>query len=256
MSSFRICALMLFAFCLLSCEIEYVKPVRVEYHQQTVDSTLVKDAELENFIQPYREKIEGEMKTVLSYSAKNMFKSDTKYNTAIGNLMADAVLEVANPLFQQKHNQRIDAVLLNYGGIRSGINKGEITVRTVFDVMPFENEIVVVELPYEAVQEMMAYLIDRRTAHPIAGMQIQLKHNYSLAKASIQGEEIKLNDKKEKTYFIATSDYLWQGGDGMDFFTKNNNVYPLNYKLRNLLIDYFGKQKEVNPSQDNRFTVE
>lgn len=246
-------ALVVFGLC--SCEEEYVKPVKIVYQQQAIDSTLDKNAEMNDFIKPYQEKVDKEMKTVLSYSPNSMFKSDSKYNTAIGNMMADAVLEFGNPVFEEKHNLAIDAVLLNYGGIRSGISKGDITVRTAFDIMPFENEVIVVELPYDAVQEMIRYLMDKRTAHPIAGMQIKLNHNYSLAEAFINNEEIKLFDKKDKTFYIATTDYLLQGGDEMNFFAKNKNVYQLDYKFRNLLIDYFGKKEEVNATLDNRFTV-
>lgn len=240
---------------LFSCEEEYVKPVKISYQQQAIDSTLAKNTDMEEFIKPYREKIDAEMKTVLSYSPKSMFKSDSPYNTAIGNMMADAVLEEANPLFKQRHNLAIDAVLLNYGGIRSGISEGEITVRTAYDIMPFENKVVVVELPYEAAQEMIKYLMKKRTAHPISGMQIKLNHNYSFKEAFINNEAIQLEDKKNKSFYIATSDYLLQGGDEMDFFANNTEVFHLDYKLRNLFIDYFKKKDEINPTQDNRFTV-
>ncbi|WP_188458556.1 5'-nucleotidase C-terminal domain-containing protein [Psychroflexus planctonicus] len=240
---------------LFSCEEEYVKPVKISYQQQAIDSTLAKNTDMEEFIKPYREKIDAEMKTVLSYSPKSMFKSDSPYNTAIGNMMADAVLEEANPLFKQRHNLAIDAVLLNYGGIRSGISEGEITVRTAYDIMPFENKVVVVELPYEAAQEMIKYLMKKRTAHPISGMQIQLNHNYSFKEAFINNEAIHPEDNKNKSFYIATSDYLLQGGDEMDFFTNNTEVFHLDYKLRNLFIDYFKKKDEINPTQDNRFTV-
>lgn len=240
---------------LFSCEEEYVKPVKISHQQQAIDSTLAKNADMEEFIKPYREKIDAEMKTVLSYSPKSMFKSDSPYNTAIGNMMADAVLEEANPLFKQRHNLAIDAVLLNYGGIRSGISKGEITVRTAYGIMPFENKVVVVELPYKAAQEMIKYLMKKRTAHPISGIQIKLNHNYSFKEAFINNEAIHLEDKKNKSFYIATSDYLLQGGDEMDFFANNTEVFHLDYKLRNLFIDYFKKKDEINPTQDNRFTV-
>ena len=247
--------LALLSIALFACEDEYIKPVKIVYQQQAIDSSLSLDEDLNNYIQPYREKIDAEMQTVLSYTPNSMFKTDSKYNTAIGNMMADAVLEEANPLFKQKHNLEIDAVLLNFGGIRSGISKGDITVKTAYDIMPFENEVIIVELPYEAVQEMIKYLIDKKTAHPIAGIQIKLNHNYSLESAFINGEEIKLYDKKDKSFYIATSDYLLQGGDNMDFFAKNKKVFQLDYKLRNLFIDYFEKKDEIDAKQDNRFTA-
>lgn len=239
----------------IGCEAEYVKPIKITYQHQQIDNTLASDADLEAFIKPYKNKIESEMNTVLSYAPVSLSKTDSRYNTALGNMMADAVMELANPIFKERHNLQIDAVLLNYGGIRSGINEGDITVQTAYDLMPFENEVVVVALPYSAVQEMVSYLIDKKVAHPISGMQIHLEHDYSLHNASIQGEEIKLNDQKEKVFYIATSDYLLQGGDNMEFFAKNENVFSLDYKIRNLLIDYFGKKDTVEAQQDQRFLV-
>ncbi|GGE20652.1 5'-nucleotidase C-terminal domain-containing protein [Psychroflexus salis] len=239
----------------LSCEKEYVKPVKINYKQQAIDANLMADEEIENFIAPYKSRIEGEMKKVLSYAPQSMFKSQGKYNTAIGNMMADAVLEEATPIFKKQQNLNIDAVLLNYGGIRAGISKGDISVRTAFDIMPFENEVVVVELTYESVQKMIRYLMKKKIAHPIAGIQLQLNHDYTFKKASINGEEIKLNDQKDKHFYIATSDYLLQGGDEMSFFEDNKNVYHLDYKLRNILIDYFEKKEQILATVEKRFTV-
>lgn len=252
---FRFSAYILVLLSILSCEEEYVKPIQINYHKQAIDSTLNSDNELNSFIAPYRDKISSEMQVVLSYAPADMYKSDSKYNTAIGNMMADAVMQEANLIFEKRHGLKIDAVLLNYGGIRSGISKGDITVRTAYDIMPFENEIVVVELSHKTLQEMLKYIIDRRTAHPIAGMTIRLNHDYSLNSAIVNGDEIKLNDTKEKSYYIATSDYLFQGGDGMNFFKDNKQVFGLDYKLRNILIDYFKKQELILSQQDTRFTV-
>lgn len=247
--------ILIISFGMFSCEKEYVKPVKITYEQQDINSSLPANQEIEDFIAPYKKKIESEMQKVLSYAPKSMFKTDSKYNTAIGNLMADAVIEKAGPIFEKRFNLKLDAVLLNYGGIRSGISEGEVSIRTAFDIMPFENQIVVVELPYDAAQDMLRYLIDQKKAHPIAGMNLKLDHDYSLLNAEINGEEIKLNDSKNESFFIATSDYLFQGGDNMEFFTKHKNAYFLDYKIRNLLIDYFDEKEEVVSSKDDRFTI-
>ena len=243
------------SFGIFSCEKEYVKPVKITYEQQDINSSLPANKEIEDFIAPYKKQIESEMETVLSYAPKSMFKTDGEYNTALGNLMADAVFEKAGPVFEQRHQLKLDAVLLNYGGIRSGISEGEISVRTAFDLMPFENQVVVVELPYDAAQDMIKYLINQKKAHPISGMSLKLNHDYSLLNAEINGAEIKLSDNKNESFFIATSDYLFQGGDNMEFFNKHKNAYFLDYKIRNLLIDYFDEKEEIVSSRDDRFTV-
>ncbi|NBC57904.1 MAG: hypothetical protein GVY05_06425 [Bacteroidetes bacterium] len=223
--------------------------VKIKGNQIAIDSNLTKETSLEEFIKPYRNAIQKEMNRPLSYTKKAMFKTDHPLNTAIGNMMADAVYEMANPVFNSRHKKKIDAVLLNYGGIRSGINKGVITTKTAYNIMPFENLVVVAQLDAESMRAMINYLVKNQVAHPISNMQLQLKDNGVLG-------DFKINDKplnKNKTYFIATSDYLLQGGDNMNFFKEAKSVYEIDYKLRNLFIDYFKKHDTITATSDQRF---
>lgn len=219
-----------------------------EHERIAITDSIPKDKELEEFISPYRNKIMGEMEKVLSYSAKSMFKNDTPYNTAIGNMMADAVYELANPIFYSKFKDSIDVVLLNHGGIRAGISQGNIKTRTAFSIMPFENMVVVAELDATAMKEMFNYL-SKGKAHPFSNMNLVIDDDNKLKEARVNQQEL----DETKTYFVATSDYLIKGGDDMLFFQKAKNIYETDYKLRNLLIDYFEKKDTISYSSDNRF---
>ena len=163
--------------------------------------------------------------------------------------MADAVLEESNPIFESRTGETIDMVLLNHGGIRAILSKGNITTRTAYEIMPFENSVVVTKLKGTYVNELIAYLQKAKRAHPIAGLSIKLGDNYELLEAKIDGENI----DETKTYNVATNDYLYSGGDSMDFFQKSDTLYILDYKIRNVLIDYFTKKDTINPVIDNRF---
>jgi 5'-nucleotidase len=98
-------------------------------------------------------------------------------------------------------------------------------------------------------KELFAYLA-KGAAHPIAGMEVHLNPDGTLKEAKVQGQEIIDNE----TYFVATSDYLQKGGDSMDFFAKPISLLEIDYKIRNVLIDYFEKHDTIAPVQDNRFT--
>lgn len=214
-----------------------------------VDKSVSDNEDLNAFIQPYKSSIEGEMDKALCYTPNSMFKNDTPYNTAIGNMMADAVLDMANPVFKSRNGNSIDGVLLNHGGIRAGINKGVITTRTAYSIMPFENMVVVAELKGNQVKAMFEYLSRAKRAHPIANMSITVDDNWNLKQYSINGNAV----EDTKYYYIATSDYLANGGDNMNFFQKADTIYQIDYKLRNLLIDYFKKKDTINPKADDRF---
>ena len=204
---------------------------------------------LEQFILPYRNRVNQVLDSTLAYAPYPITKSDGKWNTTAGNLMADIVLEQANPIFKKRTGKSLDFVLLNHGGIRSIISKGPVTARTAYQIMPFENQIAITKMKGSAVRELVAFLIRSGRAHPIAGMQITMDQNKSLRSVTIQGKPFDEN----RTYFVATSDYLVKGGDRMGFFRENDTVYFLDYKIRNAMIDYFKKVDTLNPVVDNRF---
>lgn len=224
-------------------------PARIEGRQIQITPDIPANDSLEKFITPYKEHINKEMAEVLAYVPYNLSKSDGSYNTAIGNLLADALMELSNPLFNARTGKNIDMVLLNHGGIRSSIAKGNVTTRTAFQVMPFENEVVVAALKGEAIREMIRYLIDSGTAHPVAGIELQLDKDNSIKKILIQGKPL----KDSAIYYVATNDYLLEGGDNMTFFLEALETTSLDYKIRNLLIDYFKAKDTLRPVRDQRF---
>jgi 5'-nucleotidase len=232
-----------------SCQKEGYAPERIQGNSININNNIPSDSTINKFIAPYKESVDKEMNKVLAHTPLALTKKDSKYNTAIGNMMADAVMEMANPIFQKRTGYPFHAVLLNYGGIRSSLNAGAITTRAAYEIMPFENEVVVVELSGYQMKELFAYL-SSGVAHPIAGMEVHLNADCTINEPTVQGQKIIDNE----TYFIATNDYLQKGGDSMDFFAKPVSLLALDYKIRNLLIDYFTKHDTIAPVQDNRFT--
>ncbi|MGJ8593695.1 MAG: 5'-nucleotidase C-terminal domain-containing protein [Aquaticitalea sp.] len=222
---------------------------KIEGKQIAITDTLQTDPTVEAYIKPYREYVNKNLDSVLSYAVETYSKSDGKLNTALGNFIADAMYEQSNPVFKKRSGQDIDFALLNHGGIRAIISKGNITTRTAYEVMPFENAIVVAKLQGEQVKEMLDYLVEAKRAHPISKLQIIMDENDQLKEAKINGQLIDYN----KTYNVLTNDYLFNGGDGMDFFKKRDTVYVLDYKIRNAMIDYFTKTDTIRPVIDNRF---
>ncbi|MDX1318275.1 MAG: 5'-nucleotidase, partial [Xanthomarina gelatinilytica] len=137
----------------------------------------------------------------------------------------------------------------NHGGIRSIISKGDITTRTAFEIMPFENSVVVAAIKGSQVNDLVDYLVTAKRAHPISKLNLTVDTNYQLVDARINNKAIDTS----KIYYVATNDYLYNGGDGMDFFKPSDSLYILNYKIRNALLDYFYKTDTINPVIDDRF---
>ncbi|WP_411768869.1 5'-nucleotidase C-terminal domain-containing protein [Winogradskyella sp. A3E31] len=244
----KIIGLACFSIIIISCKNE-VHIDKIEGKRISISDSLESNSAIEAYIKPYREHVNNDLDSVLAYSAETYDKTNGDLNTAIGNFMADAVYEQANPVFKSRTDQQIDMVLLNYGGIRSIISKGPITARTAYEVMPFENSIVVVAMKGPQIQELISYLANSRGADPISGLQLTLTPNGEVASSTINNEPIDEN----RTYYVATNDYLYNGGGNMTFFQKNEGLTVLDYKIRNALIDYFKKIDTLQPVIDNRF---
>jgi 5'-nucleotidase len=242
--------LIVFALCIYGCKQENLSLTKIEGKQININDSLEINQEIEDFVKPYRDHVNKNLDSVISYAVDTYSKSDGDYNTAIGNLFADAVLEESSPILKKRTGHNVDMVLLNHGGIRAIISKGDITTRTAYEIMPFENSLVVAEMKGKTIQDsLIKYLSKAKRAHPIAGLKLTLDKDFNAIKASINNQPI----EADKTYYVATNDYLYHGGDRMTFFQTNDSLHVLNYKVRNALLDYFLKKDTINPVIDDRF---
>jgi 2',3'-cyclic-nucleotide 2'-phosphodiesterase (5'-nucleotidase family) len=119
--------------------------------------------------------------------------------------------------------------------------------------MPFENSLFVVGLKGSKIKEMGIYLMADKKAHPMHGIRFFVDKN-DLTVKRIEINEKPLDD--ERIYYIATSDYLSNGGDNMNFFKESVEKYDMDYKLRNMLIDYFKKVDILPILKDEKIILE
>ena len=170
------------------------------------------------------------MSKVLSQNANDLVK-DRKHprlNTAISNLFGDVTYEIVSPIYKKRTGNDIDFVLMNWGGIRADLAKGPVTVGDAYALMPFENEVVIVTMK---------------------GEKVQITQDGKIVKFTINGKPFDPN----ATYRVATSDYLFNGGDAMYFFGNPIQKEDTGYKIRNVLIDYFKQTDVIDAKEDHRF---
>lgn len=240
---------LLAVFLAFSCAKEKQDVSRIEGKRININDSITANQEIEAYIQPFRDRIQEDMQKVLSYAPKDLHKRDGEFETTIGNLMADFVKSQSEPVYKKRTGKSIDLCLLNHGGIRAPIGKGPITTQTAFNVMPFENSIVVAELTSENIKALVDYLAKAKRAHPIAGLTIKLNSDFTVNEALINGKPI----EDGKTYTVVTSDYLQHGGDRMYFFKDPVTLEVLDYKIRNAMIDYFKTVDTIPAKLDGRF---
>lgn len=247
----RYFVLILTVFTVGSCAEKKMYVNKVEGKQIPVTEALSKTNSIEEFIAPYRKHIDEDLNTVLAYAPENIDKKGM-WQTKIGNLQSTVTLASANKVFYLRENKKVDICLLNNGGIRAIINKGNVTTRTAFELMPFENNLVVVSLKGEQILEMVNYIIKEKKPHPLAGLTFTIDKNDLAKNILVQKQPLDL----QKMYYVATNDYLYHGGDNMNFFKKAIEMYDLDYKVRNVWVDYFKEVDTIPVLTDIRITKE
>jgi 2',3'-cyclic-nucleotide 2'-phosphodiesterase (5'-nucleotidase family) len=104
----------------------------------------------------------------------------------------------------------------------------------------------------EQILEMIRYIITEKKPHPLSGLTFTIAKDGSPKDVLIAGKPL----EADRTYHCVTNDYLYMGGDNMTFFAKGGKSYALDYKLRNVLIDYFKGATTVTAATNPRITVE
>ena len=236
---------------IISCAEKKYTVTKIEGKEIGITNKNSEVAEIENFIKPYRDKIDADLNIVLANAPETIDKSG-EWQTPMGNFLADITFEKSNKVFQIREQKSVDICVLNHGGIRTIIPKGDITARNAFEIMPFENSAVVLAIKGEQVIDIANYIIAEKKPHPLKGMIFTIDKNNHPKNILVGGNPLDVN----KIYYVATSDYLSYGNDNMLFFKKSIQKYNLDYKLRNIIIDYFKENKTITANKDIRITKE
>jgi len=178
----------------------------------TVDSTFDREhnIEAEKVLLVYKKKVEEVMSTQIGTSAQ-MMKAAERANPEglLSNLIADVIRSKGSEIL----GKPCDMALMNIGGIRSILPKGKITVANIYEILPFENTISVVVLNGTQLMELMKEIV--RYGGGVSGVSMVVsKKNLRLVDATVGGQPI----KAEKSYTVATLNYLAEGNDGFKVF--------------------------------------
>ena len=220
---------------MLSCTPAIQYDTSPSYVSITDENTV--DQNTATFIEPFKDKLDAEMNEVLIISEEALVKGLPE--SKLGNLIADLSLEAANKLYQPVDGKKVDFCLLNIGGLRTSLPKGDITRGKVFELMPFENELVVVKIDLKSYHELVQYLGDVG-GQPIAGdlRVILSKDNKTRAECEQAMMDTTASIK------VLTTDYLANGGDKTYFFSDPMSYEPIGIKLRDAIIDYCISQND------------
>ncbi|GAA4362356.1 hypothetical protein GCM10023185_30200 [Hymenobacter saemangeumensis] len=207
---------------------------------QNVGKAQPEDPAVAALIVPYREKVTSQMREVLGTAPLPLAKTPGE------NPLANFVSDLQRSSASQALGERVDLGVMSNGGLRTALPAGPITMGSVFELMPFENELVVLDASGDVVQQLFEYAA--RIKMGVSGATYAVGTDGKPRDIRIGGQVF--NPSQDRMWTIAISDYLAGGGDNMVFF-KSIKPRPTSLLLRNAIADHIrqltkeGKQVEA-----------
>jgi 2',3'-cyclic-nucleotide 2'-phosphodiesterase (5'-nucleotidase family) len=202
------------------------------------DSLQMRDELAFKTIAPYKARLDSSMNEVLCYNNQDL-KKELPEGT-LGNFVCDELMAFS----KEKANTKPDFCVYNHGGLRVGsIAKGNITVGKIFELAPFDNELVVVELQANNCKELFDLMAQNNGAPCSKELRFDIENNKAV--------NITINNEpfdESRVYYIVTNDYVASGGDKTEPMKYARSVTSLNLMVRDALIKQLrNRNKSAQP---------
>jgi 2',3'-cyclic-nucleotide 2'-phosphodiesterase (5'-nucleotidase family) len=201
------------------------------YERIEIDSrydTMV-NPEMKKVFMKYKTSLENQvMKTI---GESEMYMDAKAPESLLSNFLADELLKKANEI----NSQKVDLAIINFGGIRAPLNKGKITVSDIYKIMPFENELVIVNIKGSDLKDVLNNIAEEG-GEGVSNIRLEISGK-NIESLQIAGEPFDEN----KEYVVATMDYLAEGNSGMNGFLKATKRFDTHLKVRDVYISQIEK---------------
>jgi len=220
----------LISLSIISCSKQvYTADIDTSYYR--INKRNKTDKDLDKLISPYKAQLDAEMNEVIAFNEKEMTKA--RPNSTLGNWFADALLEEAEYVYKRE----IDMAMQNYGGIRvSFLKQGDITVGNIYELMPFDNQLVLLTMDGKLLQQLLDRVCEKG-GWPISGTLKFTKDGEKAVDIFIKGEPFDITKK----YTVALADYIANGGDNC-FFLDQAEREDNEELIRDLIIDHLKRK--------------
>jgi len=205
-----------------------------------MDDSIVPDPEMHAFIRDYASDLYRYMERVLVKNTGLIERGQPE--SPLGNLTADILLNRAS----REMGFQVDVAILNRGGLRIPLPEGNITVGTIYELMPFENHITMLKFNGRQLRQI-ANEIAMEGGEPISGLRMRIEDGRAVD-LLVGGSSIR--DTRE--YWVATNNWLADGGGDMPTLWSPIERRDLDVMLRDAFIEYLAHQPEIGPVTDNR----
>ena len=219
--------------------VQHISKVNTSYAVPGGEPAVVPDATVGAMIVPYKQQLDARMNEVIATLGTDLVKRQPE--STMGNWFADAMLWGAN-----QGDFNADFAISNYGGMRvPAISAGTLTVGEIYELSPFDNILLIADMPGSMVDTLFQYIASR-DGWPVSKNIRLVVHEKKLVSATINGAGIDPN----KIYKVAMPDYVANGGDDARFMIALPRV-STDKMQRNVLIDY---AKQINSEGKTIYT--
>jgi 2',3'-cyclic-nucleotide 2'-phosphodiesterase (5'-nucleotidase family) len=218
-----------------------------------VDASIPPDPAVEKVLAPYRAQLEAKYGRLLCQAPKGLFRGRKGEASPLGYWMADLMREAS----MKATGLKVDAAITNSGGLRANLRPGPVTVGDVYEVMPFENGLVVVEMTGAEIIRAVKQGIERRAGEPVSNLKAVVSGTPEQPACAVAFGDGGAIDPAA-TYRVATSDYLAKSGDTMRSIAGRRTI-PTGLRLRDTVLqacEALGKAgKPLLPPDGTRYTI-
>jgi 2',3'-cyclic-nucleotide 2'-phosphodiesterase/3'-nucleotidase len=174
--------------------------------QATYADEVSPHADIARLVEQYRETAAEQMERVVATLAEPLDKPTRGGGYALGRVIADA----------QREATGAQIALMNNGGIRRSLSAGPVTYNDLFELQPFGNTLVVLDLPGDRLIEALEHaLSDSRPDAQVSGVTVLYDPG---APAGSRVREVRLPDgdvvRADGSYVVVANDFMSTGGSG------------------------------------------
>ncbi|TXF91685.1 hypothetical protein FUA23_00435 [Neolewinella aurantiaca] len=229
---------LLLALTAFSCRGPLYSPTVQPRYYKVTDKIEANEAgpQVQNMVEtiaPYKAQLDAKMNRVLATVETPLVKGAPE--STLGNWSADLLAAAASANYP---NTNIAFATMNQGGIRvSGIGAGPLIVSEIYELMPFDNTLVLMELSGKELREFISHIVNSGGWPVSSGLAVHRKASGLTIR--IQGRPL----ADEERYTIALPDYVAGGGSNSTML-KDKERTDSGLLIRDLLIEYAGKISE------------
>lgn len=220
-----------------ACSTSY-KTVSFNFQNHNINALTdsVNDPLFAEILTPYTNKLGDELSEIISYTDTSLiaFRPESPLSNFVSDLVFDFARDYA---LNSQTGIDVQFSLVNHGGLRTSLPKGNIIVRDIFELMPFENELVLLQLTGSQVSELVNF-ISSRGGEGVSGISFGMRSGRAVA-IMVQGKPL----EKDSTYWMVTNDYIANGGDGMKVLTNASQRVVTGAKIRDVIINHLRNLK-------------